>query len=106
LLALKDRPTAVFAFSDELAIGVMQAARHKGLKLPEDLAVVGYDDIEYGAHLQPRLTTIAQDPYAIGSKACQLLIDILNGVSISRNKILAPVELVVRDSCGTHAPKA
>lgn len=106
LLSLADRPTAVFALCDEQAIGVMQAARDRRLKLPEDLAIVGYDDIEYGAHLQPRLTTIAQDPYAIGSKACQLLIDILNGVSVSQNKILAPVELIVRDSCGEHMPKA
>ena len=101
LLALSDRPTAIFAFSDELAIGVMQAARARGLRIPEDLAIVGYDNMEYSAHLSPRLTTIAQSPHTIGSAACRMLVDILNGRQAEENKILIPVKLVIRDSCGS-----
>jgi len=85
----------------ELAIGVMQAARARGLRIPEDLAIVGYDNMEYSAHLSPRLTTIAQSPHTIGSAACRMLVDILNGRQAEENKILIPVKLVIRDSCGS-----
>jgi DNA-binding LacI/PurR family transcriptional regulator len=100
LLAQPNPPTAIFAFSDELAIGVMQAARNRGVRIPEDLAVIGYDNIEYSAHVNPPLTTIAQDPYAIGSNACQILIDLLNGKTPEKRNLLIPVQLIVRQSCG------
>ncbi|HEY8240576.1 MAG TPA: substrate-binding domain-containing protein, partial [Kiritimatiellia bacterium] len=100
LLNMPKPPTAIFAFSDELAIGVMQAARSRGVRIPEDLAVVGYDNIEYSAHVNPPLTTIAQDPYAIGSTACRILTDMLNGKAPEKRNVLIPVQLVVRQSCG------
>ncbi len=101
LLALEERPTAIFAFSDELAMGVMQAARGLGLRIPEDLAVVGYDNVSYSAHFHPPLTTVAQNPYLIGSTACRMLIDLLNGARMERVNVLIPVRLVIRESCGS-----
>jgi DNA-binding LacI/PurR family transcriptional regulator len=100
LLNLNDPPTAIFAFSDEIAMGVMQAVREKGLRIPEDMAVIGYDNIGYSAHLNPPLTTISQNPFAIGEQSCQMLIDILNEKKIEKNHIHVPVELIVRESCG------
>jgi DNA-binding LacI/PurR family transcriptional regulator len=106
LLSLEGRPTAIFAFSDELAMGVMQAARNRGLRIPEDLAVVGYDNVAYSAHLNPPLTTVAQNPYSIGTTACQMLVDLLGGVKLEKVNVLVPVRLVVRDSCGCKLRQA
>lgn len=102
LLSMSERPTAIFAFSDELAMGVMQAAKTRGLAVPGDLAVVGYDDVSYSAHLSPPLTTVAQNPFAIGSSACKMLVDLLNGVKVEQANVLIPVRLVVRESCGSR----
>ncbi len=106
LLSLEKKPTAIFAFSDDLAMGVIQGARGLGLRIPEDLAVVGYDNVTYSAHAHPPLTTVAQNPYAIGATACKMLVDILNGVRPQRTNVLIPVRLVVRDSCGSHLKPA
>lgn len=101
LLALANPPTAIFAFSDELAMGVMQAARARGVRIPEDLAVVGYDNVAFSAHLSPPLTTVAQNPYAIGTTACELLVSLLEGRRPPKVNHLIPVRLVVRESCGS-----
>lgn len=101
LLSLPKPPTAIFAFSDELAMGVMQAARARGARIPEDLAIVGYDNVAFSAHLTPPLTTVAQNPYLIGSSACQLLVDLLEGRRPAKVNHLVPVRLVVRESCGS-----
>jgi len=101
LFAMKKPPTAIFAFSDELAVGVMQAARERGLQIPKDVALVGYDNIEYSAHLHPALTTVSQDPRAIGATSCQMLIDLLRGKSVEERQVRIPVKLIVRDSCGS-----
>ncbi|NCC50686.1 MAG: LacI family transcriptional regulator [Spartobacteria bacterium] len=103
LLSRATRPTAIFALSDELAMGVMQAAKERGLRVPEDLAVVGYDNVTFSAHLSPPLTTIAQNPYAIGATACQMLVDMLEGRTPDQANVLIPVRLVVRDSCGSQS---
>jgi DNA-binding LacI/PurR family transcriptional regulator len=102
LLSLANRPTAIFALSDELAMGVIQAARARGLRLPEDLAVVGYDNVTFSAHLNPPLTTVAQNPYAIGSTACRMLVDMLEGRRPEKANVLIPVRLIARDSCGSQ----
>ncbi len=101
LLELNKPPTAIFAFSDEMAMGVMQAVKSRGLRIPQDIAVIGYDDIEYDAHLNPPLTTISQNPFAIGTTSCQMLIDILNNKRIKNNHIHIPVKLIARESCGS-----
>ena len=98
LLALPERPTAVFAASDVVAIGVMSAIQAAGFKIPEDIAVVGFDDIFLAAHTQPPLTTVRVPAYGLGWTAAELLISLIQGDEAS--PVTLETELVIRDSCG------
>ncbi|MCL6614128.1 MAG: LacI family transcriptional regulator [Firmicutes bacterium] len=101
LLALPQRPTAVFASNDMMAIGAMQAIGEAGLSVPGDVAVVGYDDITFASMVYPQLTTIRQPLYEMGALAAQGLIERLrNGHDTEPFKKFLPVELVIRKSCG------
>lgn len=97
LLKGPDRPTALFCISDVLALGVLRAAGEMGLRVPEDLSVVGFDDVEYAGMFAPRLTTVRQPCYELGKKAAQLLLDQVRGEDRVRREFL-PHEIVVRDS--------
>lgn len=96
LLTLDHRPTAVFAASDEMAMGVLVAARDLGLRIPEDLSVVGFDD--HDAALPLGLTTVRQPAFAEGATAAGFLLDEMTGQPDLPGGWLAPVELVVRDT--------
>jgi DNA-binding LacI/PurR family transcriptional regulator len=101
LLALPDRPDAVFCFSDQLALGALRAAHDAGLDLPRDLAVVGFDDIEDGRYAFPSLTTIAPDKEAIADRALESLAVRLDGErSASARDIVVPHRLIIRESSG------
>jgi LacI family transcriptional regulator, repressor for deo operon, udp, cdd, tsx, nupC, and nupG len=102
LLALENPPTAVFAFNDEMAMGAIKAAKDSGLKAPEDLAVVGFDNVKMSSVIEPNLTTINQPKYEIGKKAMELLLKIINGESINKKKFVMKDELVIRESCGAN----
>ena len=98
LLALDPRPTAIFAANDLMAIGAMEAIQEAGLQIPGDIAMVGYDDIEYAALVRPKLTTVAIPKYNRGQIAVKLLLErIQEGRSDPRIVTLHP-RLVVRDS--------
>lgn len=77
LLALEDRPTAIFAANDQMAYGVLAEAAEYGLRVPEDLSVIGFDDIPLSAHTQPALTTVRQPFYEMGQRAIALLLSLL-----------------------------
>ncbi len=97
LLGLTDPPTAVVAASDEIAIGVMAAARRLGLRVPEDLSVIGVDDYTLSSVLG--LTTVRQDVTAQGRRAAELLIGaLLEHEPVEERTVFLPVELVVRES--------
>jgi DNA-binding LacI/PurR family transcriptional regulator len=99
LLALPDPPTAVFAANDAVALGVIQAACKRGLRVPEDLSVVGFDDIDLAEHAVPPLTTVAQPKQRLGHEAMTLLHQRMNGTGPARIvERLLPCELVVRES--------
>ena len=100
LLSLDDPPSAIFAYSDTQAIGVLEAARDLGLRIPDDLSVVGYDDIEAAAYAQ--LTTVRQSLYNSGVTGAQLLLDVIERSSMVPEVIALPTELVIRNS--TSAP--
>jgi DNA-binding LacI/PurR family transcriptional regulator len=101
LLALKDPPTAVFAGNDYQAIGAIQAIKDAGLKAPDDLAVVGFDDLKFSGLLEPPLTTVRQPKSEIGSKAFEVLLEKINSsVPVPRRHIVLETELVIRRSCG------
>jgi LacI family transcriptional regulator len=100
LLALPDPPTAVFAAADLMAVGAMKAAREAGLRVPQDLAVVGFDDIQLASLIDPPLTTIRQDKVGVGQAAARALLEQVENPESAPAALTLPVELVVRASCG------
>jgi LacI family transcriptional regulator len=104
LLASPERPTAVFAASDLMAFGAIEAALAAGLRVPEDVSVVGFDDIAGAQLAHPRLTTVRHDKVALGLAAAQALVDeIENPASRPPPPVTLPVELVVRESTAPAA---
>jgi DNA-binding LacI/PurR family transcriptional regulator len=105
LFALADRPTAVLAMSDRLAIGVMAAARAAGLAVPGDVSVTGFDDIAAAAHARPALTTVRQELRLKGYAAARLLLDTpaTEGPPAAEDDLGLPFELVVRRSTAVPA---
>lgn len=100
LLSLPEPPDAVFAAGDMMALGAMRAVHDLGLRTPEDVAVVGFDDIHFASLSVPALTTIRQHKEMIGEKACEALIDLIEERIITPPRLTLPVDLVVRESCG------
>ncbi len=100
LLSLREPPTAVFAHSDEIAIGALRAIRRAGLRVPEDISVIGVDDHPLAGELE--LSSVHQDVRLQGELAAQLVIDALAGESIAESQFL-PTKLVLRGSTGRPA---
>jgi LacI family transcriptional regulator, repressor for deo operon, udp, cdd, tsx, nupC, and nupG len=98
-LAVDYPPTAIFAANDEMAIGAIRAAKTRGLNVPEDLSVIGFDDIKFASIFEPELTTIAQPTFNMGKKAMELLINLINDDELEKDQFMLDIELVVRDSC-------
>lgn len=98
LLALENRPTAIFCTNDTIAIGAVKAILRSGLRIPEDIAVIGYDDSENSRMIEPELTTIHVDKTAMGRLAAERLIALIEGESPRKETIQTPVKLVVRKS--------
>lgn len=90
---------AVFCFSDYVALGAIRALEEEGFRIPEDVGVVGYDDIEFAMYSRIPLTTVSASNYCLGEKAAQILIDIIEEkISEPQGVIIRP-ELVIRESC-------
>src|SRR5829696_521131 len=100
LLALPDPPTAIFAFNDDAAIGAIQAARALGLRVPDDLSVVGFDDVEYATIVTPALTTVRQPLAEMGRTAVSLLNRLLDRQRFETLHLELATRLVVRESTG------
>ncbi len=94
----EDKPTAVFAGNDHMAIGAIKALKEKGYKLPEDVAVVGYDDIEFAKYVSPSLTTIRVNQYTMGKLAATMVIDLIEGHLNDYHKMTMDYEFILRDS--------
>lgn len=99
LLARPDRPTAVFAANDLSAIRTIEVAREMGLRVPDDLSVVGFDNVPESALCDPPLTTINQPLRDIGAQALRLLVDLLQGKEVAATHLRLPTALVERASC-------
>ncbi|MFO7166717.1 MAG: LacI family DNA-binding transcriptional regulator [Chloroflexota bacterium] len=99
LLNLPEPPTAIFASNDEMAFGVLEAARMRGLRLPEDLSVIGFDDIPQTAHVHPALTTVRQPLEQMGRVAAETLLKLISDPQFVVERIVLPTELVIRESC-------
>lgn len=106
LLPLTDRPTAVACANDLIALGVLRTCAAAGVAVPNEISVVGYDDVEFAASLAVPLTTVSQDKYALGYRAADLLLaEILEGTDhVHTEAVLAP-ELVVRASTAGPRPQ-
>jgi len=103
LLELPAPPTAVFAFNNLTTMGVLHALDRAGLRVPEDVAVAGFDDIELASLLHPRLTLVRQPAAEIGRRAAELLFQRLEGNSSAKpRRVVVEAELMVRESCGCH----
>lgn len=100
LLAKQKKFTAVFAAGDTMAIGAMKALKNQGLRVPEDCAVVGFDDIDLSAFWEPALTTIHQPMEMLGRTAFQKLLAIMQNEPVVGAQEFLPYELVIRESCG------
>lgn len=92
-------PTAIFATTDFMAIGAINALVDNGYKVPEDVSVVGFNDIKLASIYRPRLTTIKQPIYDIGAVAIRVIIKKIKGEKIDNNMIVLPHELIERESC-------
>jgi LacI family transcriptional regulator, repressor for deo operon, udp, cdd, tsx, nupC, and nupG len=102
LLGRRERPTAIFCFNDEMAMGVVEVAKTLGIHVPQQLSVVGFDDIRFSRHMDPPLTTIAQPMRQIGEGTVRLLLSILAGGHDAETpeSVTLPHKLVVRASTG------
>ncbi|MBI9086366.1 MAG: LacI family DNA-binding transcriptional regulator [Desulfobacterales bacterium] len=99
LLQRGPRPTAVIAFDDVVAMGAMRACRDRGLDIPDDISVVGFDDMPLCAYTVPRLTTVKYPRRKMAETACALLLErIRSGMDGNRQEIVLPLEFIVRES--------
>ncbi len=102
MLHLPDRPTAIFAASDTQALGVLEAAQDLGLRVPEDLSIIGYDDIEISEYVG--LTTMRQMLYESGKRGVELLLEVLEDSSVKPRCEVLPTELIVRRTTAAPVP--
>jgi LacI family repressor for deo operon, udp, cdd, tsx, nupC, and nupG len=101
--SLDKLPTAIVCMNDEMALGAIQTFKSRGLRVPEDISVTGFDDIPYAKYWDPALTTIAQPAEEIGTVAMDLLLRIIEGENLANVEVLLPTQFMVRQS--TAAPK-
>jgi LacI family transcriptional regulator len=101
LMTLNPRPTAIFALNDLMAAGCYQAIRRRGLDIPQDVSVAGFDNREISAHLYPPLTTVSLPTREIGYESAKMLLDLLEEPKNSHESLVLPCSLCMRDSVGT-----
>jgi DNA-binding LacI/PurR family transcriptional regulator len=103
LLAAAQPPTAAFVASDYIALGVLSAAEMHGIKVPDDLSIVGFDDIRFSQYVRPRLTTIRSPVDRLAQQGVELLFERLQDPQAPARTQVLPVELVIRESAAAPA---
>ena len=98
----RDLPDAIVCANDQMAIGAMRELQAAGIRVPDDIAVTGFDDVHLGALLTPPLTTVRQPMRLLGERACSRLLKRIADPALPRRVERLPTELVVRESCGCH----
>jgi DNA-binding LacI/PurR family transcriptional regulator len=93
-------PTAFFCYDDTLAIHLINGLEKLGIRVPEDVAVVGYDDLDEAAHFKPALTTVNMPVGEMCTVACKIVADYVEGVKMGKMEVVLEDELVIRESCG------
>ncbi|MFC5708447.1 substrate-binding domain-containing protein [Aeromonas eucrenophila] len=105
LLSQPSRPSALFVCNDMMAMGVISAAHRAGLSIPEDLSLVGYDNVALAQYMSPPLTTVNQPKEELGRLAVTRLLARINGETIDNHMITVDPDLVIRDSCAPFPPR-
>jgi DNA-binding LacI/PurR family transcriptional regulator len=105
LLRLVPRPTAIFASNDLIALGVLQAAHELGLRCPEDLSVIGFDNLELSEYTNPSLTTVHQPGYQLGARAADILLEQVSGRQQSIQHVVLKTDLILRGSVAPPSGK-
>jgi len=105
LLALEERPTAIFVANDIMALGAIYAIQEADLQIPKDIAIVGYDDRDFAAWIRPALTTVRMPSYEMGQAAARLLLKQFDGEELE-DATHIPGQLIIRESCGANGLKA
>jgi len=100
-IAMTHPPTALFVANNLMTIGAMLALKEAGVRIPQEMAIVGFDDMDWGSILTPTLTAVAQPAYALGTSAAQLLIQRLENSARPPERIVLKTHLVIRESCGS-----
>ena len=96
---LEDKPTAVFCGNDSIAMGAYRAIREKKLKIPEDMSIIGFNDLKLSKYYTPPLTTIKIDTKIIAQETVNSLVELLEGKRDYHKKVFLPIELIERQSC-------
>jgi len=104
LLGEDEPPTAVVNGNDTIAIGANSAIWQSGRRVPDDIAVVGFDDIPIARYITPALTSVQVPALAMARKCGEMVIDLIKGNDLDTRHVQLPIHLVVRDSCGVHTP--
>lgn len=99
ILKLEDKPTAVFCGNDSIAMGAYRAIREKKLKIPEDMSIIGFNDLKLSKYYTPPLTTIKIDTKLIAQETVNSLVELLEGKRDYHKKVFLPIELIERQSC-------
>ena len=102
LLAIAPKIDAIFFATNTLAIEGLKIIYKSGIKVPEDLALIGFDDSSFSSHLNPPLTTVSQPLLDIGFRAGDLIINRINGLAGPYKHLVLPTNLVIRESCGSR----
>lgn len=102
LLDVHPQPTAVFVASDVVAFGAMAAIRERGLAIPQDIALVGFDDVPVSRYIEPSLTTIQLPVMDLAKRACEMVVCLVHGEQPPEAQVLLEANLVVRKSCGAN----
>lgn len=100
---LDSRPTAICCFNDEMAIGAIQACKARGLNVPKDISITGFDDIAYARYSDPGLTTMAQPSEEIGKIALDMLVRIIEGEDLATQRVVLPTQFIIRQSTAPPA---
>jgi LacI family transcriptional regulator len=102
----RDRPDAIVCANDQMAIGAIRELQIAGVRVPADIAVVGFDDMHAGALLMPPLTTVRQPMRLLGERACSRLLQRIAQPDLPRHVERLPAELIIRESCGCRPDQA
>lgn len=98
ILGMPNRPSAILCMCDETALGCLYTLKENNVNVPNDISVVGFDDIKFARYFSPALTTVAQPVDNIGQQCVEILLDVIDGKAIAQKTVVLPHKLVIRDS--------